>query len=152
MFYVFSVFFNSPATRTCNLRRKIRFNSFPHFLLLSFCERPGPPVEISEDLLLAHACERDGHGGQEPPIPAFFFLSSPQPLLWQEINIMAVILKIFKVSEDTSSKKLLFSANSHLKEVKVLVTQSCLTLCNFMDCSSPGCLSIEFSRQKSWSG
>ena len=48
------------------------FQLFPHFLLLSFCERPGPPVEISEDLLLAHACERDGHGGQEPPT-----LSSP---------------------------------------------------------------------------
>ena len=77
---------------------------FPHFLLLSFCERPSPPVEISEDLLLAHACERDGHGGQEPPTPVFSCLSSPQPLLWQEINIMAMILKIFKIFETQPHK------------------------------------------------
>ena len=30
----------------------------------------------------------------------------------------------------------------------VLIAQSCLTLCNLMDC----CLSMEFSRQKYWSG
>ena len=35
---------------------------------------------------------------------------------------------------------------------KVLVTQSCLTLCDLMDCSLPGSLSMGFSRQKnsSW--
>ena len=30
--------------------------------------------------------------------------------------------------------------------------QSCLTLCNPLDCSPPGSLSMEFSRQEYWSG
>ena len=34
----------------------------------------------------------------------------------------------------------------------VLVVQSCLTLCNPMDCSQRAPLSIEFSRQEYWSG
>ena len=38
-----------------------------------------------------------------------------------------------------------------LKCVKVLVTQSCLTLCDPMDCSLPAPLSMEFSRQEYWS-
>ena len=38
-----------------------------------------------------------------------------------------------------------------LKRVKVLVTQSCLTLCDPMDCSLPAPLSMEFSRQEYWS-
>ena len=46
-------------------------------------------------------------------------------------------------------------------KVKVLVTQSCLTLCDPMDCSPPtidpvdrgqASLSMEFSRQEYWSG
>ena len=32
--------------------------------------------------------------------------------------------------------------------LKVLVIQSCLTLCDFMDCQAP--LSVEFSRQEYW--
>ena len=36
--------------------------------------------------------------------------------------------------------------------MKVLITQSCLTLCNPMDCSSPGFSVMEFSRQEYWSG
>ena len=36
--------------------------------------------------------------------------------------------------------------------VCVCVTQLCLTLCDPMDCSPPGSLSMEFSRQESWSG
>ena len=35
---------------------------------------------------------------------------------------------------------------------KVLVTQSCPTLCNPVDCGLPGSLSMEFSRQEYWSG
>ena len=35
--------------------------------------------------------------------------------------------------------------------MKVLVAQSCPTLCNLMDCSAPGS-SMEFSRQEYWSG
>ena len=35
---------------------------------------------------------------------------------------------------------------------KVLVAQLCLTLCDPMDCSPPGSLSMEFSRQEYWSG
>ena len=35
--------------------------------------------------------------------------------------------------------------------MKVLVTQSCLTLCDTMDCSHT-LLSVEFSRQEYWSG
>ena len=34
----------------------------------------------------------------------------------------------------------------------VLVAQSCLTLCNLMNCSCQGPLSLEFSRQEYWSG
>ena len=34
----------------------------------------------------------------------------------------------------------------------VLVAQSCLTLCNPVDYSPPGSLSMEFSRQEYWSG
>ena len=51
----------------------------------------------------------------------------------------------------------LFYQLSHLgsfnpyPEVKVLVTQSCLTLCDSMDCSPPGFLSMAFSRQEYWS-
>ena len=36
--------------------------------------------------------------------------------------------------------------------VCVCFTQSCLTLCSPVDCSLPGPLSMEFSRQKHWSG
>jgi len=36
--------------------------------------------------------------------------------------------------------------------VSVLVTQSCLTLCDPMDCNPPGPLSMEFSRQEHWNG
>ena len=34
----------------------------------------------------------------------------------------------------------------------VLVTQSCLTLCDPTDCGLPGSLSMELSRQEYWSG
>ena len=34
----------------------------------------------------------------------------------------------------------------------MLVTQSCLTLCDPMDSSPPGSLSMGFSRQEYWSG
>ena len=37
-------------------------------------------------------------------------------------------------------------------KVKVLVAQSCTTLCNPMDCSHQAPVSMEFSRQESWSG
>ena len=37
-------------------------------------------------------------------------------------------------------------------KVKALVAQSCLILCNPVDCSPPGSLSMEFSRQEQWSG
>ena len=36
-------------------------------------------------------------------------------------------------------------------KVKVLVAQSCPTLCNPMDCNPPAPLSMEFSRQEYWS-
>ena len=39
-----------------------------------------------------------------------------------------------------------------LEKWKVLVTQSCPTLCDPMDCSHPLTLSMEFSRQEYWSG
>ena len=39
-----------------------------------------------------------------------------------------------------------------LEKWKVLVTQSCPTLCDPMDCSRPLTLSMEFSRQEYWSG
>ena len=38
------------------------------------------------------------------------------------------------------------------KKVKALVTQSCTTLCNSMDCSHQAPLSMGFSRQEYWSG
>ena len=37
-------------------------------------------------------------------------------------------------------------------KVKVLVAPLCLTLCDPTDCSPPGPLSMEFSRQEHWSG
>ena len=37
-------------------------------------------------------------------------------------------------------------------KVKVLVAQSCMTLCDPMDCSCQVPLSTEFSRQEYWSG
>ena len=37
-------------------------------------------------------------------------------------------------------------------KVNMLVAQLCPTLCNPMDCSLPGYLSMEFSRQEYWSG
>ena len=36
-------------------------------------------------------------------------------------------------------------------KVNVLADQSCLTLCDPVDCSPPGPLSMEFSRQEYWS-
>ena len=36
-------------------------------------------------------------------------------------------------------------------KVKVLVAQSCLTLCDFMDCSHQATLSVELSRLEYWS-
>ena len=38
------------------------------------------------------------------------------------------------------------------ESVKVLVAELCLTLCDPMDCSPPGSLSMEFSSQEYWSG
>ena len=38
------------------------------------------------------------------------------------------------------------------ESVMVLVTQSCPTLCNPMDCSLPDSSVMEFSRQVYWSG
>ena len=38
------------------------------------------------------------------------------------------------------------------KKVKVLVTQSCLTLCDPMDCSLSGSSVHGFSRQEYWNG
>ena len=35
--------------------------------------------------------------------------------------------------------------------MKALIVQSCRTLCDFMDCSSPGSSVHEFSRQEYWS-
>ena len=46
--------------------------------------------------------------------------------------------------------RLQFEPEKNLKAV--LVTQSCLTLCDPMDCSHQAPLSIEFSRQEYWSG
>ena len=37
-------------------------------------------------------------------------------------------------------------------KVKVLRAQSCLTLCDPMDCGAPAPLSLELSRQEYWSG
>ena len=37
-------------------------------------------------------------------------------------------------------------------KLKLLVTQSCPTLCDPMDCSPPGSSDMEFSRQEYWSG
>ena len=37
-------------------------------------------------------------------------------------------------------------------DMKLLVAQSCLTLYNPMDCSSPGPSAMEFSRQEYWNG
>ena len=45
-----------------------------------------------------------------------------------------------------------FSFYSNPKEVKVLVAQSCLALCDPVDCSPPGSPSMEFSRYEYWSG
>ena len=39
-----------------------------------------------------------------------------------------------------------------MKSEKVLVTQTCLTLCDPMDCSHWASLSMGFSRQEYWSG
>ena len=39
-----------------------------------------------------------------------------------------------------------------MKKVKVLVTHSYQTLCDHLDCSPPGSLSLGFSRQAYWSG
>ena len=38
------------------------------------------------------------------------------------------------------------------RDMKVLVTQSCLTLCSLVDCSRQVPLSMGFSRQEYWSG
>ena len=38
------------------------------------------------------------------------------------------------------------------KAVQCLVTQSCLILCNPMDCSPPGSSAMGFFRQEYWSG
>ena len=59
-----------------------------------------------------------------------------------------------------------FESSKHYKETELinlififftiimmcLVTQSCLNLCDPLDCSPPGTLSIEFPRQEYWSG
>ena len=49
----------------------------------------------------------------------------------------------------------MYSKMIHLyinEKVKALVTQSCPTLCNPMDCSPQALKFLEFSRQESWSG
>ena len=53
---------------------------------------------------------------------------------------------------EATIRKIVKMISVRLKKVKVLVTQLCPTLCNPMDCSLPGFLSMEFSRQEYWSG
>ena len=48
-------------------------------------------------------------------------------------------------------QKNIYHSWSKIRKVKVLVTQSCLTLCNPMDWSPPGFSPMEFSRQDYWS-
>ena len=45
-----------------------------------------------------------------------------------------------------------FIAESHTYYKAVMCTQSCLTLCNSMDCSPPGSSVMEFARQEYCSG
>ena len=59
-----------------------------------------------------------------------------------------VLLQKAKHQENAISTCVLF--NLYTLCMKMLVTQSCLTLCNPMDCSL--LLSMEFSRQEYWSG
>ena len=66
---------------------------------------------------------------------------------WDVNNIPCFILLAYV------HPRILFIPGSMLGEkVKVLVAQSCLTLCNPMNCSCQASLSMEFSRQKYWSG
>ena len=46
----------------------------------------------------------------------------------------------------------IYNTPSIIMKVKVLVPQSCPTLCNPMDCSHQAPLSMVFSRQEYWSG
>lgn len=108
---IFSLFFNNPVTHTQNLRRKTCFGYFLIFFLLSFYGRLGSQTEVSDGIV--QECEGNGRGGQETlpqpspqPLPSPFSCNSlSHPLLWREICIMAMTLKISRISEDIFPNK-----------------------------------------------
>ena len=74
------------------------------------------------------------------------------------LNLEISISIVFRMFQEGKNSKIKMSyCHLHLlynwkKKVKVLVTQSCQTVCYSMDCSCQAPLSMEFSRQEYWSG
>ena len=68
------------------------------------------------------------------------------------IWVMNIFFFSFYSSSVYSRHLFLISSASVEEEVKKEVAQSCLTLCDPMDCSLRGSLSMRFFRQEYWSG
>ena len=68
--------------------------------------------------------------------------------MWGEKYSQEALLSL----ESTCLKHETKCAPSKRLKVNILVIQSCLTLCNPMDCHLPGSSAMQFSRQEYWSG
>ena len=98
-----------------------------------------------------------GHSGKKPTCqcrrhkrhgllwPRVWSLGQEDPLQ-KEIADSGILVWRISWSEDLTHMNYLKT------NICVLVTQSCPTLCNPMDCSPPGSSVMEFSRQEYWSG
>ena len=72
--------------------------------------------------------------------------------LWHCSHPMISLNNFEDIVSWCSSSYLLRNLKPFLYLTMCICAQSCLTLCNSMDCSLPGSLSMGFSRQKYWSG
>ena len=91
-------------------------------------------------------------GPTDAPCPWFSASSDaqiPGPMLWLGSVGSKGWAEVLVLSLELVNNSLLLKPKD---KVKALVTQSCPTLCDSMDYSLPGSLSMEFSRQEYWSG
>ena len=82
-------------------------------------------------------------------------LTESRGLWWSDIESRFLDLQLRELSLErvqNISKVIPLKITELELKLKVLVTQSCLTLCDPMDCSPPALLSMELSRQEYWSG
>ena len=124
-----------------------------HLVLLQCCIQP-PPLSSSETVLLLHS--KTSHQSAVPPHFSLPLQPSVCIFVLMGLPILEVYIESYNMWPFTFGFFACMCAQS--------VTQSCLTLCDLMDCSPPGSsvheisqarilewVAISFSRGSSWS-